>query len=65
MHMESLEIVRTSRRPESVPVPRHYFWADGPCIVLKPNRGASRGPSMTLGSSLIAAATLLGNGFLL
>ena len=62
---ESMGIVRGSWRPESVPVLHHCFWADGPCIVLVPNRGASRGPSMTLGSSLTAATTSLGFGFCL
>ena len=58
-------IVRGSGHPESIPVLRHCFWADGPCIVLEPNRGASRGPSTTLGSSLTATATSLGFWFCL
>ena len=65
IHQESTGIVRGICRPESIPVLRHCFWADGPCIVLEPNRGASRGPSMTLGSSLTAAITSLGFGFCL
>ena len=63
-NLESLVIVRTSQRPESVPMMRHCFRADGPSIMLKPNRGVSRGPSTTLGSSLTAAATSFGLGFL-
>ena len=65
IHPESTGIVCGSWHPESVPVLRHCFWADGPCIVLEPNRGASRGPSMTLGSLLTATATSLGFGFCL
>ena len=42
IHPESTVIICGSWRPESVPVLRHCFWADGPCIVLEPNRGASR-----------------------
>ena len=51
--------------PESVPVLRHYFWADGPCIVLEPNSGASRGSSTSLGSSLTSATKSLGFWFCL
>ena len=47
IHPESTGIVCGSWCPESVPVLRHCFWADGPCIVLEPNRGASRGSCMT------------------
>jgi len=65
IHPESTGIVCGSWRPESVPVLRHCFWADGPCIVLEPNRGLSRGPSTTLGSSLTATATSVGFGFCL
>ena len=47
IHPESTGIVCGSWRPESVPVLRHCFWADGPCIVLEPNRSASRGSCAT------------------
>jgi hypothetical protein len=65
IHSESTGIVRGIGRPEAVPVLRHCFWADGSCIMLEPNWGTSRGPSVTLGSLLIATATSLGFGFCL
>jgi hypothetical protein len=40
---ESTGIVESSGRPESISVLRCLFWAVGPCIILEPIRGVSRG----------------------
>ena len=51
IHPESIGIVRGTWRPVSVPTLRRCLSVFGPCIVLKPIRGASRGSCTTLESS--------------
>ena len=65
IHPESTAIVRTIWRPESVPALRRCLLVFGPCIVLEPIRGASRGSCITQETLLAAATSLLGFGVLL
>ena len=60
IHQESTEIVWGNWHLASVPALRCRLLIFGPCIVLEPIRGASRGSCMTLGSLIAAATPLLG-----
>jgi hypothetical protein len=53
---ESLEIVRGSWHPDSVPVLRHRILAFGPCIFVEPIRGTSRGKPRPIPYISVAAA---------